>query len=139
MQRRKRALQYDYIVMCALLYLDHVFTETLKAREEATGSKTVDAKQQKEDAIKLAELDGLHRYTVDYHMRVVDPFPEYKLAFMKETELARALFAREEAALRKRNREINKSKKTKESRRKKEEGRKKRRRTRKRKGERKTE
>ena len=69
--------------MGALLYLDHVFTETLKAREEATRSKTADAKQQKEDAIQVAELDGLHRHTVDYHMRVVEPFPEYKFAFMK--------------------------------------------------------
>ena len=54
----------------------------------------------------VAELDGLLRHTVDYHMRVVEPFPEYRLACMEETELARARFARENAAQRKRKHAI---------------------------------
>ena len=51
------------------------------------------------------ELHTLHRYFIDYHMEVVRNYPEYHLAFMKATELARMLIRNEGEAFAKREEE----------------------------------
>ena len=79
-----------------MLCLDEHFTEKLLE---------IDAKFQREDTYRTMELHTLHRYFIDYHMQVVRRHPEYHLAFIKASELARMLIQKEGEAVAKREEE----------------------------------
>lgn len=99
----EKAIHFDYIVLCAILCLDEHFMEKLRLREE--GCIEIDAKLKREDTYRTVELHTLHRYFIDYHMEVVRNYPEYHLAFINASGLARMFIQKEGEAFAKREEE----------------------------------
>ena len=97
------AILWDYILLCSILALDEYFMEKLKIREE--GKIEIDEKLKRADAYRMVELNAINRLFLDYHMKVVQHYPEFHLAFLKASELTRMLMKKEGVAFAKREEE----------------------------------
>ena len=53
----------------------------------------------------MVELNAINRLFLDYHMKVVQHYPEFHLAFLKASELTRMLMKKEGVAFAKREEE----------------------------------
>ena len=92
----EQTLKFDYIVLSAMLCLDEHFIVRMKLREQ--GWSDADAKSQREEIYRSAELSALHKYAIEYHMQVVRTHPAFHLAFLKASEFARMLIRKREEA-----------------------------------------